>query len=335
MKVSASIYAQQQFSLTELAHQLKQLYVDYLHIDSIDNIAVFDDIKILKQQSTLALDAHFITKNWEPYISLINEHKIDAVAFQYEEINKVVDWKTLIPNSKVGIAILNTTPLKVIEQHLHCIDYVLLMTTTPGLSGGKFSKETFARIRKVKSQFPQLAIRVDGGVNAEVSFILRNMGVDTAIVGSYLFKQSSIAEALINLRLQHTHSSYLVDDIKIECDELPIISNLKIPLIDVLQCIEKYQFGFLLATDENGSFKGLISNADVRKAILKKKTNLELLTASDLINTNPLLISSDKTIDELLMLIKQNHFPIMYLPVVNSQGKLSGALTFNNLIKGE
>jgi hypothetical protein len=37
----------------------------------------------------------------------------------------------------------------------------------------------------------------------------------------------------------------------------------------------------------------------------------------------------------LLRLIKSKNFPISYLPVVNDQGQISGALTFINLIKGE
>jgi len=58
-------------------------------------------------------------------------------------------------------------------------DFILIMATVPGQSGGVFDKINFEKIRKFRKQYPIKSIHVDGGVNGEVSFILRNMGVSS------------------------------------------------------------------------------------------------------------------------------------------------------------
>ena len=87
-----------------------------------------------------------------------------------------------------------------------------MMATIPGESGGKFDKSNFTKIREFSQLYPDKKIHVDGGVNAEVSFILRNMGVYLSVSGSYLFNSVSIGSALLNLKLNEVESHFLVKD---------------------------------------------------------------------------------------------------------------------------
>jgi CBS-domain-containing membrane protein len=54
-----------------------------------------------------------------------------------------------------------------------------------------------------------------------------------------------------------------------------------------------------------------------------------------MMNMSPLVIQSDQTVVEMLQLIKSCAFPVMYLPVVNQDGKAVGIVNFVNLIKAE
>ena len=81
--------------------------------------------------------------------------------------------------------------------------------------------------------------------------------------------------------------------------------------------------------------KGLVSSADIRKAILKKIDQLDQVKPEDLINVNPIKIVGSATVYEMLQLIKKCSFPIMYLPVVDSQHNALGIVNFVHLIKGE
>jgi Mg/Co/Ni transporter MgtE len=68
---------------------------------------------------------------------------------------------------------------------------------------------------------------------------------------------------------------------------------------------------------------------------LKNQHQLNDLMAKDLINDNPICIQENATVLELLQLIKNSPFAVLYLPVVNADHKLKGIVQFSNLIKAE
>ena len=55
----------------------------------------------------------------------------------------------------------------------------------------------------------------------------------------------------------------------------------------------------------------------------------------DLINPSPITITDRSTIEEMFQLLRSNKQTISYLPVLNQDGQLTGAVNFNTLIKGE
>ena len=111
-----------------------------------------------------------------------------------------------------------------------------------------------------------------------------------------------------------------------------------ISLQNVLQTVEDGQMGVAMAVDAQYAFKGMVSSADIRKAFLKQLSNgfdLNELPVKSLINTQPIFIQEDATVLELLQLIKNSPFAVLYLPVVDSAMKLKGIVQFSNLIKAE
>jgi arabinose-5-phosphate isomerase len=117
-------------------------------------------------------------------------------------------------------------------------------------------------------------------------------------------------------------------------NEIPIIGE-NASFSEVLNSIDKYNFGFTNVADESGKMKGLISNADVRKGLIKKISDLNKIEENDLINRNPIKVYDDFTVTEMIEFIKNTKQNILYLPVVDRNNNLTGAITFTNLIKGE
>ena len=313
---------------------MDDLKVDFLHIDCNDDISVFDDIEIIKKISKTPIDLHIISAEPEKYYPLLLKHNVDFVTFQHENLVAPLELPEGL-KSKIGISIVTETPINVLWQYKSQMDFVLFMTTTPGKSGGLFNKENFKKIREFKTTFPDKKIHVDGGVNDEVSFVLRNMGVYSVVSGSYLVNSNIIGHALHNLRNDNIQSHISVSDFMMTKEELPIVSIHDSLLIDALQSIEKYCLGFTMMVDDEGKLAGLISNADVRKGLIKNINKLNEMTIKDVINPNPLKIKNTFTISEMLAFVKNSKFPISYLPIVDADNTLVGAITFNNLIKGE
>jgi pentose-5-phosphate-3-epimerase/CBS domain-containing protein len=313
--------------------ELNSYEVGYFHIDCKDDLGVFDDIAYLNAASSVPVDLHIISKTPQKFFELIRKHKIEQVSFQLEEFSGDIKFPSDL-GADVGLAITSSTPVEAFEKYKELCSFVLLMTTTPGQSGGKFDRNTFQKIRQFRKAYPTKSIQVDGGVNAEVSFILRNLGVETAVVGSYLFN-NSIGVALHHLKKETVGSHFRLKDFMLSIGEIPVVKKRELSFEKALKSIEDFDMAFTLVVDELGKLDGLISNADVRRGLLRNLGDLNRIPVSDIINPKPLRMEENKTIHELLAFIKRVNFPLQYLPVVNAENRLVGAILFTNLIKGE
>ena len=161
------------------------------------------------------------------------------------------------------------------------------------------------------------------------------MGVYASVSGSYLMTSESMGAAMLNLKTHEVDSHFQVKDFMRTVDELPLMKLKQRSVTAILQSIEDYDVGFTILIDENGKLDGIVTNADVRKGLLKHTDNLNNVSVEDITNTNPVTANENFSVMELLRFIKQQSFAISYLPVVDDTNKVTGAVTFFNLIKGE
>lgn len=333
MKISASIYSDKKRSLDEVIEDLVEHQVDMFHVDCNDDPSVFEDIKRIKEKSNIPVDLHVITEEPEKYFDLLRETPVEYVTFQYEDLKRKLDLPKDLKGRK-GLAIITPTDVEVFDNYSD-FDFILIMATIPGQSGGTFDPVNFSKIRSFRRKYPKKSIHVDGGVNAEVSFILRNMGVTSSVSGSYLFNAHSVGNALMNLKNREVESHFKVKDFMIPLDQSPLVYEDELNIRTTLESIESGKMGFTLVVERNGKFKGLISNADVRKALLNHLDDLNAVNASEFVNANPLSIDEKSTVFDMLKTIKVSDFPVMYLPVLKNEGFAAGIVTFVNLVKGE
>lgn len=336
MKISASIYSDAARPLAAVIADLVAHQVDLLHIDCNDNLQVFEDIKLIRQLCDLPLDLHIITPDPEKFYPYLLENPVEYLTFQVEDLQSKLEIPKNISGKK-GLALITPTPITAFDAYSD-FDFILIMATIPGQSGGVFDKENFDKIRKFRKHYPNKSIHVDGGVNPEVSFILRQMGVSTAVSGSYLFKEASVGNALMNLTKRSIASSFKVADFMTPLNETPRFNIEQCSVQTVLEAVDNGQMGVAMAIDQQNLFKGLVSSADIRKAFLNKLQQAEDLNAlhvEDLINPRPICIQQDATVVELLQLIKNSPFAVLYLPVIDQLGHLAGIVQFTNLIKAE
>lgn len=333
MKISASIYSDKKRPLAEVITDLREHQVDLLHVDCNDDLSVFDDIQLIRSLCEIPIDLHIITAQPSKYYDLLISNPVEYVTFQYEDLQEPLNLPAEITGRK-GIAVITPTPISIFEKFCD-FDFMLIMATIPGQSGGKFDAINFGKIRDFRNKYPTKSIHVDGGVNGEVSFILRNMGVTSAVSGSYLFNASSVGHALMNLTSRDMESQYKIADFMIPLSESPRVQLADLSLETVLNSIEIGKIGFTLVVDNQDKLIGLISNADVRKGLLRHLSDLNTVDIDSFLNRNPSRIDETMSVLEMLKLIKQSSFPIMYLPVTNGAGIARGIVTFVNLIKGE
>ena len=333
MKISASIYSDNSRPLKEVIEDLVQHQVDMLHVDCNDDVSVFDDIRSIRTWCDLPIDLHIITTEPEKYFTLLKQVPVEYVTFQYEQLNQPLILPSDIPGKK-GLAIITPTSVDVFDAYEE-FDFILIMATIPGQSGGVFDRVNFSKIRQFRKQYPSKSIHVDGGVNGEVSFILRNMGVSSSVSGSYLFKGPSIGHALMNLTSRSIESHFLVEDFMIPISESPVVESQQLTLKELLTCIENGNMGFCMVTGADNQLVGIVSSADIRKGLLRHLQDITTINPSTLINPNPVTVQSKNSVVQLLQIIKKTPFPVMYLPVVDDNNRVVGSIQFVHLIKGE
>lgn len=334
MKISASIYSNKTKPLHELVKELDEVHVEYLHVDCNDDLSVFDDIKEIRKISKTPIDLHIISSEPQKFFPGIRETGTELVTFQLENLKELL----VIPadiKSRIGIALVSETSLDRFAPYETMADFILFMTTTPGKSGGVFNKENFKKIREFKNEFPGKKIHVDGGVTDEVSFVLRNLGVYSVVSGSYLVNaDDAIGRALHRLRNDNIQSHTCVSDFMLTGTEVPTVKT-SATFLEVLQSIEKYNLGFTSVVNDAGELMGIVSNADVRRGLIRNMQKLDAITLKDVLNANPFKIKASSNVTEMLNFIRNLKATILFLPVVDERNILKGVVVFNNLIKGE
>jgi|TARA_B110000908_G_C10267413_1_gene465806 pentose-5-phosphate-3-epimerase len=333
MKISASIYSDKQRPLELVIQDLVGHQIDLLHVDCNDSLEVFKDIENIRTWCKTPIDLHIITNDPEKFFPYLKKHPVEYITFQYEDLTGPLNIPSEIQGKK-GLAVTTPTNVDVFAEFEY-MDFILIMATIPGQSGGVFDQDNFSKIRQFRKRYPSKSIHVDGGVNAEVSFILRNMGVSSSVSGSYLFNEASIGNALMNLTQRDIHSHYCIKDFMTPLTEAPSIKLEGATTKTMLQSVEDGKMGFALVLGEQTELIGLVSSADIRKALLKKIEKPSTITTKDLMNLQPISILGNATVNELLKKIKSCPFPIMYLPVIDENGNAIGIVNFAHLIKGE
>jgi ribulose-phosphate 3-epimerase len=227
MRISASISSLQKRQIPDTVSMLDQAGVNFYHLDSVENREIFDFAKSLGEITQTPMDLHLITSDPVKYWDEIRESGIEAIVIQLEALHSTL----IIPydmRGKVGLAILATSSPELFKPYEKVASSLLIMTTTPGYSGGKFQKEQFANIMRFRFMYPKVPLIVDGGVTAEISSVLTFMGIPQVVSGSYLFSAETVFETVSKLRdkpIMH----WKVSDISLSEPELLQAFSLRLP----------------------------------------------------------------------------------------------------------
>lgn len=334
MKISASVYSNGRENVIETVRELDRYNVDFFHIDCNDDLSVFDDIDEIRKISKTPVDLHLITPDPEKFMDGIILHAIELVTLQFEPLEKVPVIPGGVPTS-FGLSITTDTPIDVFESYREQFSFILFMATTPGMSSGVFDEKNFSRIRVFRDAFPDKLVHVDGGVNEEVSFILRNLGVHCIVSGSYLFRSEYLGNSLLKLKSDNNRMHFPIRSFMKRPGEFAVINENDLDIFTILNLITTSRMGFCLVVNDDQVLRGLLTDGDIRRALIRNADDFNKVKKVDFINPNPFTVDEDDTVHSMLEKISKQSRNINFVPVVTAENKLVGAISFHNLIKGE
>ncbi len=190
---------------------LEDLGCEILHLDIMDghfvpNISFgIPVVKSIRNKTKMILDVHLMIENPELYVEKFIDAGADMISIHQEVgyhkdrlLNRIKDRGKLC-----GIVLNPATSLCEIENILHFVDFILLMSVNPGFGGQTFipyvkdKVKNLDEIRREKNF--DFLIEIDGGVNEENIPELLSLGVDIFVAGSAVFK-GNIKENYLNLK---------------------------------------------------------------------------------------------------------------------------------------
>ncbi len=208
IKIAPSILAADFGKLVEEVKDVEKAGAALIHVDVMDGHFVpnisFGSIAMdaIRPHTELPLDVHLMIENPDQYIEQFAKAGAAYITVHVEACRHLHRTIQLIRSYgvKPGVVLNPHTPIETIKHVLEDIDMVLFMTVNPGFGGQKFIHSVVPKIKElsdiIKEKNLDVAIEIDGGVNAETIVPCAQAGATIFVAGSAIFGKEDRTAAL-------------------------------------------------------------------------------------------------------------------------------------------
>lgn len=193
MKVAPSILAADPLNMERDVQRMVDAGTDWLHVDIMDahfvpNLSFSPALTaaINKRFPDLPLDVHLMMDNPEKYVDVFCDAGASVLTIHAEIPGDVAALLGRIRARGVmaGLSVKPGTPAEAIRHLLPMADMVLVMTVEPGFGGQKFNADMLGKLDDLRGMGYTGLLEADGGVSMKNVAILREHGLDVAVMGT-------------------------------------------------------------------------------------------------------------------------------------------------------
>jgi len=179
--------------------EIEQAGADRVHIDVMDgrfvpNITIGPLIvEAARKSTTLPLDVHLMIVEPERYVTDFANAGADIILVHQEtcpHLHRTIQQIKQL-DKQAGVVLNPSTPLATLEESLHEVDQILLMSVNPGFGGQRFIASSTEKVRRLRDLLDErgahAAIEVDGGIDSATAPDVVAAGATLLVAGSAIF----------------------------------------------------------------------------------------------------------------------------------------------------
>jgi ribulose-phosphate 3-epimerase len=186
---------------------------DIIHFDVMDNHYVpnltFGPMmcKAIRNYGiTAQLDVHLMVEPVDSLIESFAAAGADMISF-HPEASKHVDRSLQLIidlGCKPGLVINPATSLTCLEDVMHKLHHILLMSVNPGFGGQQFIPHSLVKLRQIKQMILasgfDIRLEIVGGVKVDNIRSIAEAGADMFVAGSAIFNQPNYQQVIQAMR---------------------------------------------------------------------------------------------------------------------------------------
>lgn len=182
------------FELHEYREQLERIsFAERVHIDLMDGVftpTTSPELSRIWLPHHQLVDIHLMYQNPMNYLEWLVKLRPHMVIVQAEaEVHHMqLAGELHKEDIKVGLAILQDTPVKNIQQIMHSFDQILVFSGHLGYHGGVTDLSLLSKVQEIKAEYPEVEIGWDGGINDDNAKQLVDGGINVLNVGGFIQK---------------------------------------------------------------------------------------------------------------------------------------------------
>lgn len=185
---------------------------DWFHIDIMDGVFVpnisfgMPVLEAITKHAKKTIDVHLMIVQPERYITTFAQLGATILTVHFEACTHL--HRTLqeikATGMKAGVALNPHTTIHVLEDVIHDIDLVCLMSVNPGFGGQSFIENTYSKVTQLKELITKknasTLIEIDGGVTNKNAKQLVKAGADVLVAGNFVFKAENPTQTIAELK---------------------------------------------------------------------------------------------------------------------------------------
>ena len=185
---------------------------DLIHVDVMDNHFVpnltfgLPMVTRMQEITPKPLDVHLMISNADKWAPGYAECGAYSVTFHAEAAEDPIALARTLRaiGARAGIAIKPGTDVDPFLEDLAEFDQLLIMTVEPGFGGQALIESTLQKVAKSRRRIDQekldVWLQVDGGIDESNILRVAELGADTFVAGSAVFKSTDRQKQIDHLR---------------------------------------------------------------------------------------------------------------------------------------